>query len=150
MAISRILFLCTGNYYRSRFAEEYFNHRAPAVGIGHWQAFSRGLAAQSDMDAPSGNPGPISIHALHYLTLYRIETQDHLRYPLSVTGGDLADADLIIALSQSEHEEMVHAKHPEYEHLVQFMQIEDIHIHKPEHAIPRLVHALDKLMQELD
>ena len=62
----------------------------------------------------------------------------------------MADADLIIALSQSEHEEMVHAKHPEYEHLVQFMQIEDIHIHKPEHAIPRLVHALDKLMQELD
>jgi protein-tyrosine-phosphatase len=39
MAIQRVLFLCTGNYYRSRYAEELFNHLARAEGLG-WRAFS--------------------------------------------------------------------------------------------------------------
>lgn len=37
-----VLFLCTGNYDKSRFAEEYFNHRAILLGAG-WRADSRGL-----------------------------------------------------------------------------------------------------------
>ena len=35
-----VLFLCTGNYYRSRFAEELFNHRAARDGLS-WVAQSR-------------------------------------------------------------------------------------------------------------
>ena len=38
-----MLFLCTGNYYRSRFAEELFNHRAARDGLS-WVAQSRALA----------------------------------------------------------------------------------------------------------
>jgi hypothetical protein len=37
-----MLFLCTGNYYRSRFAELLFNHLAKQRGLD-WQATSRGL-----------------------------------------------------------------------------------------------------------
>ncbi len=40
---NRVLFLCTGNYYRSRYAEEIFNHQAGLEGLG-WHAFSRGVA----------------------------------------------------------------------------------------------------------
>ncbi|HTV34280.1 MAG TPA: hypothetical protein VME69_14495 [Methylocella sp.] len=36
-----VLFLCTGNYYRSRFAEELFNFAAPSPCPG-WTATSRG------------------------------------------------------------------------------------------------------------
>jgi protein-tyrosine-phosphatase len=32
-----LLFLCTGNYYRSRYAEELFNHHAARGGL-LWQA----------------------------------------------------------------------------------------------------------------
>ena len=39
----RVLFLCTGNYYRSRFAEILFNQLAPTRGL-NWRADSRGLA----------------------------------------------------------------------------------------------------------
>jgi len=48
-----VLFICTGNYYRSRFAEAVFNHRAQALGLPY-RAFSRGLAidlAQGDLSA---------------------------------------------------------------------------------------------------
>jgi len=38
-----VLFLCTGNYYRSRYAEELFNHLARAEGLS-WRAISRGAA----------------------------------------------------------------------------------------------------------
>jgi hypothetical protein len=38
-----VLFLCTGNYYRSRFAEALFNSVAGKMGLP-WRASSRGLA----------------------------------------------------------------------------------------------------------
>ena len=45
----RVLFICTGNYYRSRFAEAVFNHRAGEWAPG-WSAFSRGLAIDAAPD----------------------------------------------------------------------------------------------------
>ncbi len=41
----KLLFLCTGNYYRSRFAELLFNHLAAQVGLD-WRADSRGVATE--------------------------------------------------------------------------------------------------------
>jgi protein-tyrosine phosphatase len=52
-----VLFLCSGNYYRSRFAEVYFNRLAEQQPSA-WRADSRGLALDP------ANPGPISRHAL--------------------------------------------------------------------------------------
>jgi protein-tyrosine phosphatase len=54
-----LLFLCTGNYYRSRYAEELFNHGAGRAGLA-WTAFSRGLA----IERRAGNVGPLSPFAL--------------------------------------------------------------------------------------
>jgi protein-tyrosine phosphatase len=49
-----VLFLCTVNYYRSRCAEELFNHLARVEGIT-WRAFSRGAAEKRSSD----NVGPM-------------------------------------------------------------------------------------------
>ena len=49
-----VLFLCTGNYYRSRFAEVLFNSVAGKMGLA-WQASSRGLALERGVN----NVGPI-------------------------------------------------------------------------------------------
>ena len=38
----RVLFVCSGNYYRSRLAEILFNHEAAAAGLA-WESGSRGL-----------------------------------------------------------------------------------------------------------
>jgi protein-tyrosine phosphatase len=39
----RVLFLCTGNYYRSRYAEEVFHHNARQEGLAR-VAVSRGVS----------------------------------------------------------------------------------------------------------
>jgi hypothetical protein len=49
-----VLFLCTGNYYRSRFSEYLFNALAQKCGL-NWQATSRGLKAWM-----AANEGPLS------------------------------------------------------------------------------------------
>ena len=51
-----ILFLCTGNYYRSRLAEVLFNSVAGKMGLP-WQASSRGLALERGVN----NVGPMAV-----------------------------------------------------------------------------------------
>ena len=41
----KVLFICTGNYYRSRFAEILFNALAREAHL-HWIAESRGIAPE--------------------------------------------------------------------------------------------------------
>ena len=50
-----LLFVCTGNYYRSRFAEHLFNALAAQAGLP-WRAESRGLA----IEFGAHNVGPMS------------------------------------------------------------------------------------------
>src|SRR5256714_15421048 len=50
-----VLFLCTGNYYRSRFAEALFNSVAGKMGLP-WRASSRGLA----LERGTHNVGPMA------------------------------------------------------------------------------------------
>ena len=83
-----ILFLCTGNYYRSRFAEELFNHHAERVGLD-WVAQSRGLA----LERGAHNVGPISPFALHALKEMVITPRGADRFPRQCTVDDLAAAE---------------------------------------------------------
>jgi protein-tyrosine phosphatase len=57
-----LLLLCTGNYYRSRYAEELFNHGAERIPLT-WRAQSRGLAIERGIN----NVGPLSPFALEAL-----------------------------------------------------------------------------------
>ena len=62
----RLLFLCTGNYYRSRFAELLFNALAREAGLS-WIASSRGIAtawneiAAAQDESRGSKPGPAAI-----------------------------------------------------------------------------------------
>ena len=57
-----VLFLCTGNYYRSRFAESLFNSVAGKMGLP-WRASSRGLALERGVN----NVGPMAAAAIKAL-----------------------------------------------------------------------------------
>jgi protein-tyrosine-phosphatase len=103
-----ILFLCTGNYYRSRFAEVLFNSVAGKMGLP-WQAASRGLALERGVN----NVGPMAVSALTALEVLGVRATDAVtRLPAQVTGDDLERAALIVALKQAEHLPLLQERFP--------------------------------------
>jgi protein-tyrosine-phosphatase len=92
-----VLFVCTGNYYRSRFAELLFNSSARRERLG-WQTISRGLELNVQ------NVGPISPHVCSGLRARGVELEyAGLRSPLPLALGDLLSADRVVALKRDEH-----------------------------------------------
>ena len=82
--MKRVLFLCTGNYYRSRFAELLFNHQAAQRGID-WVADSRALALELGIN----NVGPISHYTVTGLQARGVMVDATHRLPQQVTEADL-------------------------------------------------------------
>ncbi|HEY5552833.1 MAG TPA: hypothetical protein VIK52_13150, partial [Opitutaceae bacterium] len=95
-----VLFICTGNYYRSRFAEAVFNHHAQRAKLA-WRAFSRGLAIEL---APQDSS--ISPHTIEGLQGRSIPLACTAPRPQSLVEADLLRATRSIALKQAEHRPM--------------------------------------------
>src|SRR5579859_6671420 len=111
-----VLFLCTGNYYRSRFAETLFNSVAGKMGLS-WQASSRGLA----LARGGNNVGPMASSAIATLKALGIRADDAVaRFPMQVTISDLEGADRVIALKQDEHLPLLQERFPAWAEKVEF------------------------------
>ena len=102
-----LLFLCTGNYYRSRFAEAFFNQHGAKLGLP-WRAVSRGLAIEMGVK----NVGPMSIDTRARLGELGIPHERYLRLPQQVTAEELERADLIVALKEAEHRALLRERFP--------------------------------------
>ncbi|HEV3204154.1 MAG TPA: hypothetical protein VGY77_07220 [Gemmataceae bacterium] len=116
-----VLFLCTGNYFRSRFAEILFNWVAGKMGLG-WKASSRGLALERGVN----NVGPMAVSAIKALeTMGLRAAEDFARFPVQATSNDLENADLIIALKQDEHQPLLQERFPAWPEKVEYWQVDD-------------------------
>ncbi len=122
MTHTTILFLCTGNYYRSRMAEEMFNHFAEERGLTA-RAFSRGLSTSFENN---GNVGSFSKFALRVLTRYGIAPRRADEFPQRVTADELRDSDVVIALYQRDHEPMLAKQFPEFAGKVIYWSVPDL------------------------
>jgi protein-tyrosine phosphatase len=140
----KVLFICTGNFYRSRFAEAVFNFHADQRKLP-WQACSRGLA----------------IHwADGFLSPFTEAALSQRQIPVSYTGpgriqlteNDLESADLCIALDRAEHLEMMEQQFPHWTQRVQYWEVPDMPTALPEEALPsiesQILHLLDHLPNE--
>jgi protein-tyrosine phosphatase len=139
-----ILFLCTGNYYRSRFAELIFNNAAARAGLD-WRADSRGL----DIGQLPRNHGPISLHTLQALEQRHIPVERPLRFPLPLSESDLSASDRVIALKEAEHRPMVKRNFPKWLNHVEFWHVNDLDQAMPEEALPQIETAVLDLVREL-
>lgn len=116
-----VLFLSTGNFYRSRFAEILFNSVAGKMGLP-WRAISRGLALERGVN----NAGPMSKSAFKLLETMGIRAFiDVARFPVQVTVDDLCHANFIVALKQAEHLPLLEARFPSWIEKVEFWHVDD-------------------------
>jgi protein-tyrosine phosphatase len=139
-----VLFLCTGNYYRSRHAEIVFNHHATATGLG-WRATSRGLALELGVN----NVGPMARATSARLTALGIPHSEYLRLPAPVTDADLTRADMVVALKEAEHRPLLTERHPKWAERVHFWHVHDVDFAGPEVALPQIEGAVRELIRQL-
>ncbi|MGK7946108.1 MAG: low molecular weight phosphatase family protein [Microcystaceae cyanobacterium] len=141
----QVLFLCTGNYYRSRFCEETFNHLITSKGK-NWQATSRGLNVKPD----SGNVGAMSPHVIEALADHGIVLEiDALRDPMSVQEKDFEEADRVIAVDEAAHRPLMAQKFPAWKDKIDYWQVKDLDENPTEPPLKQLERLLDQLISEL-
>ncbi len=145
-----LLFLCTGNYYRSRYAEEMFNLLAPVECPG-WTAVSRGIA----VDLGTNNVGPIAGATVKALQKRGANFNlQHARMPLLLEIADLEFADHIVALKYAEHFPLMKDRFFSWLSRTDLSRMEYWNVHDidemtPEQALPLIEGQLRGLMGRL-
>lgn len=135
----QILFLCTGNYYRSRFAEIYFNYKAVNT---NWVAYSRGLRLDPR------NYGKISSIATEELSKLGIPVENQ-PYPQKAELEDLKKADMIICMNKNEHESMIKDKFSEFKENIIYWDIYDVFERDSSSEVPKIIRNVDQLIEEI-
>jgi len=138
--LRRVLFLCSGNYYRSRFAELLFNHLAEAEGLSY-RADSAGLWPECH----THNPGPMSPYTIAALGERGVALPSVLRSPRDVHPSDIEHSTLTVALKEAEHRPIVVSRFPALLDRVEFWHVDDVGDAPPSVALP----MIDRLVREL-
>lgn len=142
--MKQVLFLCTGNYYRSRFAEIYFNYLAEKNDL-KWRADSRGLA----VELGKNNIGNISPFALRYCETLKVPLPAEHRCSLQVTLADLEKADLTVAMYDNEHRPFVQKNFPDWLDRIEFWRVPDVHEVSADTALPQIQKQVEDLIKRL-
>ncbi len=141
---SQLLFLCTGNYYRSRFAEHLFNSLAERHRV-NWRATSRGVATEFGVH----NVGPISSYALAGLRERGVSVERNLRMPMQLDERDLVHAHRIIALNEIEHRPQIAARFPWWANRIEYWHVPDLDQSPAAVALPAIERQVRALIEQL-
>lgn len=142
--MKKILFLCTGNYYRSRFAECLFNLLAEKRGLG-WRAFSRGLALERGVN----NIGAMSRYTREALTLRGYVVAEGERFPLQVLKNDFSAADKIVALDELEHRPLMVERFPDWAEAIEYWSVCDVDKTPAAVALVDIEQRVEQLVESL-
>ncbi|MGB3181406.1 MAG: hypothetical protein WBB45_08450 [Cyclobacteriaceae bacterium] len=141
--MGEILFICTGNYYRSRMAEILFNHYARQEDLS-FRAYSKGLEAYIKR-----NTGPISPHTLSYLDAVSIPWPEIVREPVQLLEEDFGKYHALIFMDEDEHRPMLERYFPGSANKVHFWQIQDVQFKNPDEVLPALAEKVLLLVKDL-
>jgi len=139
-----VLFLCTGNYYRSRFAEIWFNHLARKRGL-NWRAESRGL----NIGTWQTGWGQISEYAVDALDARGVSLPDAERWPTPCERHDLESADRVIAIKEAEHRPLLAAQFGHWADRVEYWHVHDLDGYEPHEALPLIAEKVEAIVAEL-
>jgi protein-tyrosine phosphatase len=149
----KVCFVCTGNYYRSRFAEATFNFMAKECGE-KYVAESRGLniSAADKVAADYGELSPYTKNKMEELDI-PISFTSSKRQPISKQ--DLKDFDIIVVMDRSEHFSMVKSFVGEDEDMIlsaknfKYWAIKDVFDWKPEETLGAILANVNKFFNEI-
>uniref|UniRef100_UPI0040483793 arsenate reductase/protein-tyrosine-phosphatase family protein n=1 Tax=Roseivirga sp. TaxID=1964215 RepID=UPI0040483793 len=131
-----VLFICTGNYYRSRFCEMYYNHISQSK-----RADSKGLLADKGL-----TEGPLSVHTIGFLKELNIPF-DLQRFPAQLEETHLLSTSIVIALCEREHRPLMEEQFPDWANKIIYWQVNDIDFTEPRLALPELKKMVEHLFQ---
>jgi protein-tyrosine phosphatase len=137
-----VIFVCTANYYRSRFSEYLFNAHAKKCGL-QWRATSRGFKTWMVQ-----NEGPISEFTVERLTAMGVPF-DGDRFPIQLSEFDLETADLVVAVKKAEHYAMMLDRFPAWADRIEYWHVDDIDCATPDEALPICEACVKALVRRL-
>jgi protein-tyrosine-phosphatase len=137
----RVLFICTGNFYRSRFAEAVFNHHATRKGLS-WAAFSRGLAIHLA-------EGPISPFTQDALVVRQIDLRHTAANRAALSTDDFLRSGRQIAMDRTEHYPMMQQHFPDWADKIHYWDVGDLPFRLPHEALPEIERRVTLLFEEL-
>lgn len=140
MTTNNVLFLCSGNYFRSRFAELWFNQEAQQRRLG-WYATSAGLLMEND------NQGNISEYTRTFAHARGWSVPD--RPPIPASDALFEQADCVIALKESEHRVPIETRFMRFQEKVTYWTIHDEDVMKPSDILPTLESQLIQFVDTL-
>jgi protein-tyrosine phosphatase len=141
----KVLFLCTGNYYRSRFAEEYFNGLARSKSLPH-RAESRGIGMNFER---LKNPGPISVEVIISLKALGILVQAPIRRPRKLKPEEVTCFDRIICMDKKEHLPLVRKTRALKGVKVEYWNIKDLGEAPAAIALPECRKKVEELVEKV-
>jgi len=111
MTTRSILFLCTGNAYRSRYAEAWFNYLCLQRDVQNLRAFSRGLnVTPGTIQACPGGHYPETLERIQSKKIPMMCTGAR---PVPVTDRDFKIAETVICMYKVEHKPYMDKSWPE-------------------------------------
>ena len=127
--IKQFCFVCTGNLYRSKYAEACFNYLCIQNNITDIRAFSRGLRVQPTEKYEHGESFTFPIR----LAIPSYERIKKRNIPFCLVGAtnqmldnyDCASSEKIILMNKDEHMPWMEKKHSEYLDKVECLEIGD-------------------------
>jgi len=136
-----VLFICSGNFYRSRYAEAVFNHLAPNA-LPSWSAVSRGFKPH------------LATEDLSYLARERLQEKDiplhhTAEKPCKLSREDLEDATVIVSLLESQHRPLMKAHFPEFEEVSLYWEVYDIEDRPAEISLSLIDENVTRLIADL-
>ena len=122
--MKKYLFICTKNFYRSRFAESYFNYLSNRYEV---DAMSKSAGLKIHLaDEKASKEGEISLIAKNKLDSMGISSEFYSKKREKLTEKMLENSDYIIVMDEDEHFSMFLEHFPKYIKKVIFYRAKDI------------------------